>query len=70
MAFSDFQRVALSSSDGKYAVSFIKTYANLPETKQYRDNTKPGGLQNTERKDELLDQSYLNLDRGRWVQEQ
>lgn len=62
MAFSDFQRVALSSSDGKYV---IKTYANLPETKQYRDNTKPGGLQNAERKDELLDQSYLNLDRGR-----
>lgn len=62
MAFSDFQRVALSSSDGKYV---IKTYANILETKQYRDNTKPGGLQNAERKDELLDQSYLNLDRGR-----
>lgn len=65
MTFSDFQTVALSTSDGKYEVSFIKTYANLPEIKQYRDNRKPGGLQTTERKDELLDQSYLNPDRSR-----
>jgi len=32
MAFSDFQTVILSTFDGKYVVSFIKTYANLPDT--------------------------------------
>lgn len=39
--FSDFQTVTLSSSDGKYVVSFIKTCANLPEMKLYRDKKKP-----------------------------
>lgn len=62
--FQISKQLTLSSSDGKYVVSFIKT-CQSPEMKLYRDKKKPGCLQTAEGDDALLDQFYLNLVGGR-----